>query len=130
MQGLVFRCRFPFAEDRREPTRVDDDIRSAIDHFQEVLAEIGVIHEPRTAARPWTIGDDSIERDDLLSETTGMEVIDPHGLVVEVTVESPRGLLCAAARHDSEGDDHSDRNRLDESDHFQASICDLTRYPV
>ena len=95
-----FRGGLPFAIDRREPAGVDDQIRPTVDHLEEVLAEIEVVRETGARTGPRPIRHHLVEREDLLPEPAGMDVVDPHCLLQEELVE-PGGSLASrlAAEH-------------------------------
>ena len=62
--SVLLAGRLPFAVDRREAARVDDACSCAVDHLEQILAEVDVVHQLRAAARPRAVRDDALERDD------------------------------------------------------------------
>ena len=89
------RRRLPLAVDRGEAARVDHPVRPAVDHLEEVLAQVEVVDEEGAAAGPRPVGHHLVERDDLRARAAAVEVVDAHGPVEEVTVEPGAGLLLA-----------------------------------
>ncbi len=87
VQRLVLSGRLPFAVDGREAARVDRTVGVAIDHLEQVFAEIEIVNETRPASRPRTIRDHTVERHDLLSHSARVEIVQAHRAAGEPGVE-------------------------------------------
>ena len=73
--------RLPLAVDRRETARVEQAARAAVDHLEEVLAEIRVVDRLRQVSRPrQRLDDHPLEREALLAGVAGVEVVDTQRL--------------------------------------------------
>ena len=82
----------PLAVDRREPTRVQDPVRSPVEHFEQILPQVQTVDQPRAATGPRPVRDHLVQPDDLLTQPARVDVVDPHRLAPEEGVEVGRRL--------------------------------------
>ena len=70
--------RLPLAADAGEAARVEGAVRGAVDHLEEVLAEVRVVDRPGGVARPGALEDEAVEGEALLGRARGVEVVEPQ----------------------------------------------------
>ena len=70
--------RLPLPADAGEATRVHDAVRGAVDHLEEVLAEVRVVDRPVGVAGPRALEHEAVEGEALLGGARGVEVVEPE----------------------------------------------------